>query len=146
MSTPRFHIVTNDAARAALVFSCHKGNLPSWLVVIDEPERMLALPDGAKVRCYWFGSRETRTPWEGFWSIRKERGGLEWISEDEFLKIMAWVDEHRAGPSRLLLHGEDGSAITQAAEPIPDVEEAAASPDTTVNQPAESVKRKAKWS
>ena len=46
MKAPHFYFITNDAARCALVeLSCHPGNLPCWIAVLDSLGIFLRLID-----------------------------------------------------------------------------------------------------
>lgn len=157
MSAPRFYLVTNDAPLAALEIWCHPGNVPHWIAIVDHPDGMMKLPNGAVVRCYWYGTRATIAAWESWWTGRREKGGIQFIEQSDWEKIEAWAEEHRKWPSLKLLTGEEpevandndcesGAADVSAAAPGHVQEEAAASPADTLNQPVESVKRKAKWS
>jgi len=107
MSAPRFYIITNDVAWAALDLWCHPGNVPSWLCITDNLDVWNAIPDGAGYRCHWNGTASQLEGWRNCWDMRKSRGGIEPISEEEWAKIEAWCEEHRKWPSLRLLTGEE---------------------------------------
>lgn len=107
MTAPRFFLVTNDAGRAALELWCHPGNLPPSIAVVDNPDHMLKIPNGAQVRCYWYGTPEERTPWENFWTIRRVQGGFDWISEEDWSTIMDWAERSRKAAVLRLNSGID---------------------------------------
>jgi hypothetical protein len=95
----RFHLITNDGPRAALLINCHMGNLPASIAVIDDPALISALPDGALCRAFWFGGADMLAAWEGLWAERKGRGGIFAIAEEDWQKILAWANSpRRVGP------------------------------------------------
>lgn len=106
MSQPRFFIITNDAARAMLRFSCHTGNLPGWIAVLDSFDDWMKIPSGANCMGLWFGTAAELEGWRNAWAVRKERGDLFGITGDELGKIDAWFETNRAAPARALLYGE----------------------------------------
>lgn len=107
MTAPRYFLVTNDAARAALEIWCHPGNLPPSIAVVDDPDLMLKLPRGAQVRCYWYGTRATIAAWESWWTVRRLQGGFDWISTEDWDRIADWAEECRRRPALRLLLGID---------------------------------------
>lgn len=110
MTAPRFYFITNDLPRAALEFSCHPGNLPHWLAVLDNVDAWMRIPDGSKCMGLWYGSAADLEGWRNVWNTREARGGIDRISVEELDRILAWAETARAAPSNALLYG---------AEPIP---------------------------
>ncbi|MDB5582808.1 MAG: hypothetical protein JWR80_7984 [Bradyrhizobium sp.] len=150
-SGPRFYLITNDAPRAALLVNCHMGNLPGSIAVVDDPFAFAHVPDGAKYRCFFWGTRDVVANWEGFWWARKGRGGVEGISEEEWSRIQAWAnDPKRPSPvsvaERPLPEDEGGDAPAPAIASPPQQEATASASAPNMNQPVEPVKRKARWS
>lgn len=130
MTGPRYFLVTNDARRTALVLWCHLCDLPPSIAVVDNPDLMLKIPDRGQLRCFWYGDRFTIAAWESWWTIRRLKGGFEWISEEDWATIMDWAERSRQAPTLALLHGA-----------APDADEAAASagPAAGLNTAAEAV-------
>lgn len=115
---PRFYIVTSDAALASRrLFWCHAKSLPASIAVIDDPWSFARIPNGAQCRAYWYWrrTREEATGWESIWSERVAKGGIEWISEEDWERIMLWVDKNRRETMELL-HGPDFFAPAPAGE------------------------------
>lgn len=155
MNGSRYFLVTNDAARCALEIWCHAGNLPPSIVVVDNPDHMLKIPNGAQVRCFWYGTRDFIAAWESWWTIRRLKGGFDFISCEDWDTICDWAERARKAPALRLLLGEDRAeeicqsirvetatvglpaAIPVAEEVIP----AAA----IIDQPTNQDKRGPKW-
>jgi hypothetical protein len=112
---PRIFLITNDGPRAALIFWCHMGNLPPGIVIVDDPWKFAAVPNGSKCRAFWFGNADVTQAWETLWWERKGKGGIEGISEEEWAAVQAWADVNRKRPTILLLHGADDPRL---AEPV----------------------------
>jgi hypothetical protein len=146
MTAPRIYLVTNDAARCALELWCHPGNLPPSVAVVDNPDQMLRIPDGVSVRCYWYGTRDTIAAWESWWTQRRLKGGFEWVSQEDWERVMQWAEKSRKAPCLLLNQGigaeeaaETGSTASSAFEDL-------AIPEASiVDQPSQTVKRGSKW-
>jgi hypothetical protein len=155
---PRIFLITNDGPRAALIFWCHMGNLPPGIVVVDDPWKFAAVPNGSKCRAFWFGNGDVTQAWETLWWERKGKGGIEGISEEEWAAVKAWADVNRKRPTILLLHGADDPRLAEpqyeekdgarspalAPSLIPEAT-AAATPAPLVNLSSEPVKRKSRW-
>ena len=163
MTGPRFYFVTNDADRAAREFSCHAGNLPYWIAVLDSFDDWMKIPAGSKCMGLWYGSAAELDGWRNAWAVRKERGDLIGVEPWELDTIRGWVKEHRERDNLRLLYGigSDPDGIESDHEGIePEAKEAAelgkaASSNTTgehavpppdiIGQQAETVKRSTKW-
>lgn len=130
MKAPRFYFITNDAERAAREFSCHPGNLPAWMAVLDSFDAWLKIPAGAKCMGLWYGTRAEMDGWRNAWSTRRDRGDLVGIAPEELDKIHAWARDNRARDTLRLLYGvapePDGiasepdraEAVAAAAQPV----------------------------
>jgi hypothetical protein len=136
MARPRFFIITNDGPRAALIFHCHLGSLPSFLAVVDDPALFPAVPRGARCRAYWFGTRETILAWESVWAARTCEGGIEWIAEEDFSTILGWCERNRERLSKRLLYGIE-TAVADVNEPI--------NLPVTETEQAQPVRRQSRW-
>lgn len=112
---PRFYLVTNDAARAALILWCHPGNLPPSIAVVADPSDYARVPDGAKCDAHFWGTRAVVESFRALWMERVERGGILGIGIDEWEKIRHWVEHNRRRPALTLLHG---ATFEDAPEPV----------------------------
>lgn len=117
MNASRYYLITNDGPRAALEFWCHMGNLPEFLVVVDNPAAYRTIPDGARCRGLWYGTPFEIRAWEGCWRERVEEGGIEWISEEDWALLKAWAERHRKATAMKLLFGGQPEAETAQPEP-----------------------------
>lgn len=149
MTGPRYFLVTNDAARCALEIWCHPGNLPPSIVVVDNPDHMLKIPDRAQVRCFWYGTRDFIAAWESWWTIRRLKGGFDWISQEDWDTICDWADRARKAPALRLLLGEGSDCAVQGAPGEADARlstaEAVSPPAAIIDQTSTSSKRGSKW-
>ena len=148
----RFFIITNDGARAARTFYCHLGNLPASIAVVDNPWHFAHVPDGAQVRCLWFGAPGVVAAWEGFWWARRLKGGVEPIDEADWNRILDWAEVHRRAPTLALLYGIglDEAATADPDDPAADAGAAAPAVEQAVvaipDAPTQPESRKARWS
>lgn len=151
---PRFYLITNDAPRAALQVNCHMGNLPASIAVVDDPFAFTHVPDGAKCISLFWGTRDVVATWGNFWLVRKSRGGIEGISDEEWDRIQAWAhDPKRPSPvipepaAEPMAPGSEGAGTSApACAPPPHGDANPLAPEPYLNQPAQAVKRKARWS
>jgi hypothetical protein len=136
MTGPRFFLITNDGPRAALAVNCHMGNLPPSIAVVDDPTRYADVPNGAKCLGLWYGSDSLVAPAKNLWLARRDRGGIDFISDDVWDRILAWAtDPTRPSPVAAPVVA---AAPEQISQPIPEAE---------VPHPAPSAeRRKARWS
>lgn len=143
MSGPRFYLITNDAARVRLMLSCHEGNMPRSIAVIDNPFDYAAVPDGAQYRCFWFGSRAMVWQFWSFWDVRRRMGGVSGIAEEDWQRILDWVERNRVRPTLRLLYGitfDDEAGDDQASDDqARDSGEPASLPVTETERPATPV-------
>jgi len=145
MTQPRFYIITNDAPRAMLRFSCHAGNLPGWIAVLDSFDDWMKIPSGATCMALWFGTSAELEGWRNAWSARKERGDLVGMTGDDLGKIEAWFEVNRAAPSMALLYGADEAESQVLAADLRAETEPVIPPAPMIEAPRESIKRSGKW-
>lgn len=147
MKAPRIYLVTNDAARCALELWCHPGNLPPSVAVVDNPDQMLRIPDGVSVRCYWYGTRDTIAAWESWWTQRRLKGGFEWVSQEDWDRVMDWAEANRKAPALRLLYGDGEATVGSPAASCPvAMENRQPAANVSFDQQPAKVKGRAKWS
>jgi hypothetical protein len=112
---PRFFLITNRADMVLSMLWCHAKNLPASIAIVEDPFSYAKIPDGAECRGFWHGTRDQVWAWKGFWDVRRLRGGIVGISEEDWGRIMQWVDKNRR-ETLTLLYGPDLSVAAAAAE------------------------------
>lgn len=115
----RFVLVTDDIDYAlADVFASLRSNAPSWARVTDDPAEILALPDGCKVHIAVWRSDRCASGAEMAWRERRQRGGLEFLSDEEMEKIAAWRARRSGrGPGAPIELKTDASVAIPALQP-----------------------------
>lgn len=93
---PRLTIITNHPARAVLAVLGVEAR-PAWLAIVTTPERVRALPAGAKVIGQWFEPRKHRSALEWAFQTRRLQGDLVGLSLEDCDRLAAWAARHRSG-------------------------------------------------
>lgn len=112
----RFVLVTDDIDYAlADVFASVRSNAPSWARVTDDPADILALPDGCKVHfAVWRSARGTSGA-EMAWRERRQRGGLEFLSDEEMEKIAVWRARRAGQGSGTPIDAKEAAGVAAAS-------------------------------
>lgn len=90
-------IVTNDPSRAIVeALDCPLDDKPKWLRLMSEPMDILRIQNGTKCYGIFFSSRKHLTGAELAWRERRMEGGLDYLADEDWDRINAWVERYRA--------------------------------------------------
>lgn len=90
-------IVTNDPEKAIVeALDCPIEDKPKWLRLMSEPMEILRIPSGTKCYGVFFFGRKHLSGAELAWRDRRLEGGLDYLSDQDWDRINAWVDRYRA--------------------------------------------------
>lgn len=129
MSGASLYVATDDAGIASVrLFGCIALQAPAWCVFCITPEKIAAIPDGARCIGLWSTSRRSRTAAEWAWIERRDRGGLQpGLTKEDMEGLAAWIEKRRADTPTVDIGGNLA---------LPDLEREPPSPIPTVHQPA----------
>lgn len=100
MKTPiRLTIVTNHIldATEAVFWSVVP---PAWAQVIDDPTAILKIPDGMRCHGVWTCGRHPISAPELAWRERRMQGGLAFLDDDAWDRLIAWRERKADGGRR----------------------------------------------
>ncbi len=100
----RLYIVTDDVAQAVRAeIGCGPSEVPSFIRVLTEAVDIAAIPDGARCIGRWFRWSDKRpTPAQYAWIDRRNRGGIEGVSQAFYARIDEWNEKRRAAEVEVL--------------------------------------------
>ncbi|KQV27581.1 hypothetical protein ASC97_04165 [Rhizobium sp. Root1203] len=105
MSEPiRLFIVTDDPDKACLaVIGFHRSELPPFIRIVMDADEIRSLPEGARCIGQWFqwGARRHDGA-QLAWMERKDRGGLEGMTEAFYQRLEEWASKRRETEARIL--------------------------------------------
>lgn len=129
MTAFSLYVATEDAGMASIrLFGCIALQAPAWCTFCVTPEKIGAIPDGARCIGIWSSPRQSRSAAEWAWIERRERGGLEpGLSVADMDRLTAWIAARHAQTPTVALGGN---------LPVPDLEREPPAPIPTIHQPA----------
>lgn len=91
-------LVTNKPLDASMhLLGCPPDWLPRWVRVVSDPDRIRAIPDGAKIYAYFVKDSRQPLAQEIALEIRRERGQCQFgLTADEAEKLLKMKRERRA--------------------------------------------------
>jgi len=89
-------IVTNDPEKAIVeALDCPIEDKPKWLRLMSDPVDILAIPKGTKCFGVFFSGRKRLTGAELAWRDRRMSGGLDYLADQDWDRILAWIERYR---------------------------------------------------
>ncbi|WP_065091620.1 hypothetical protein [Rhizobium leucaenae] len=116
----RLYIITECPEEAlARTLQCATTNAPSWVRVVNDPEDILKIPNGAKCIAVWFSSRKRMSQAEIAWRERRLMDGIVGLEDGDWSKLEAWIARKHAPAAEDI--PENNADIPRPITPKPEI-------------------------